>query len=114
MQTREEYVVNTVEEKIQKEFWDTIDLINSFKGREEELVEKDPRYQAAHLEMLTGVLQVIARRIADESNLPTCSICQLPYEGYGNNAWPINDGRCCDGCNWSTVIQARIRSIRAA
>jgi hypothetical protein len=61
MQTREEDVVNTVEEKIQKEFWDTIDLINSFKGREEELVEKDPRYQAAHLEMLKGFLQVVKK-----------------------------------------------------
>jgi hypothetical protein len=40
---------------------DTIDLINSFKGREEELVEKDPRYQAAHLEMLKGFLQVIKK-----------------------------------------------------
>jgi hypothetical protein len=49
-----------------------------------------------------------------QASLPTCSICQLPYEGYGNNAWPINDGRCCDGCNWSTVIQARIRPTEAA
>jgi hypothetical protein len=62
-------------------------------------------------------LQELVSRIKEkirQANLPTCSICQLPYEGHGNNAWPINDGRCCDDCNWSTVIQARIRSIKAA
>jgi hypothetical protein len=61
MQTREEDVVNIAKEKAKKEFWDTVDWINSFKGREEELVEKDPRYQAAHLEMLKGFLQVIEK-----------------------------------------------------
>jgi hypothetical protein len=37
-----------------------------------------------------------------------CSICQQPYSGYGNNAWPVNDGRCCDDCNSSIVIPARL------
>ena len=27
----------------------------------------------------------------------------------GNNAEPINDGRCCDDCNWSVVIPERLR-----
>ena len=40
-----------------------------------------------------------------------CSICQLEYEGWGNNAEPINEGRCCDKCN-TLVIVARINRIR--
>ena len=41
-----------------------------------------------------------------------CSICSCDYEGFGNNAQPINDGRCCDRCN-QRVIVARIRKAEA-
>ena len=34
-----------------------------------------------------------------------CSICNSEYTGWGNNAWPINDGRCCDGCNGLVLIE---------
>ena len=27
----------------------------------------------------------------------------------GNNAQPVNNGRCCDQCNWEVVIPARMR-----
>jgi hypothetical protein len=44
-----------------------------------------------------------------------CSICgeQIkphPISGYagGNNAEPVNNGRCCDDCNGFYVIPARI------
>jgi len=40
-----------------------------------------------------------------------CSICGKKYVGYGNNAWPINDGRCCDACNYNRVIPARLYSF---
>jgi hypothetical protein len=48
----------------------------------------------------------------------TCSICQGPLEPdpekakiwpHGNNAQPVNDGRCCDRCNYEVVIPARLR-----
>lgn len=39
-----------------------------------------------------------------------CSICQKPLDGYGNNAEPINNGRCCDECN-DLVVRARITII---
>jgi hypothetical protein len=49
-----------------------------------------------------------------------CSICsQLikphPVSGWagGNNAEPINDGRCCDDCDAMYVIPERIRRIYA-
>ena len=37
-----------------------------------------------------------------------CSICKGKYTGFGNNARPINAGRCCDTCDEITVIPARI------
>jgi hypothetical protein len=37
-----------------------------------------------------------------------CSICNGPIVGFGNNAYPVNDGRCCDRCNVDCVIPARI------
>ena len=40
----------------------------------------------------------------------SCSICRVAYEGFGNNAEPINSGRCCDACN-EKVIAARIKSL---
>jgi hypothetical protein len=45
--------------------------------------------------------------------LLTCSICRKPVQptpfGWtrGNNAQPVNDGRCCDDCNWTVVLPAR-------
>ncbi len=38
-----------------------------------------------------------------------CSICGKPYEEYGNNAQPVNDGKCCDVCNATIVIPRRIQ-----
>jgi hypothetical protein len=52
-----------------------------------------------------------------------CSICQQPLSAknchdvftirYGNNAQPVNDGICCDDCNWKVVIRARIAAVIA-
>lgn len=44
-----------------------------------------------------------------------CSICdkEIPVKegGWdsGNNAQPINDGRCCDECNMNVVIPERLQ-----
>lgn len=54
----------------------------------------------------------------NNEKLLKCSICNNPIEinaygwKYGNNAQPINDGRCCDLCNLMYVIPARIKSSR--
>ena len=46
-----------------------------------------------------------------------CSICLTeikPNEiGWsdGNNAQPVNDGRCCDSCNIKVVIPVRFRML---
>jgi hypothetical protein len=41
-----------------------------------------------------------------------CSICQRISAGWGNNAQPVNDGRCCDQCDSLVVIPARIRQMQ--
>ena len=41
-----------------------------------------------------------------------CSICRLAFVEYGNNAWPVNEGRCCNICNDTVVIPARIVLMR--
>jgi hypothetical protein len=40
-------------------------------------------------------------------NQMNCSICNKEFEGMGNNAAPINNGRCCDECNENMVLPAR-------
>lgn len=39
-----------------------------------------------------------------------CSICgRVMIEEFGNNAQPVNNGRCCNNCNFTVVIPARMR-----
>lgn len=45
----------------------------------------------------------------DKKNQHICSICGKTYEEYGNNAQPVNNGRCCDKCNATVVIPRRIQ-----
>ena len=38
-----------------------------------------------------------------------CSICDdIIEDGFGNNAEPVNDGRCCNLCNEVFVIRRRV------
>lgn len=47
----------------------------------------------------------------DEDKEQECVICHKPFEGYGNNAEPVAEGRCCDECNTKVVIPARIEEM---
>ena len=38
----------------------------------------------------------------------TCVLCGKQIKGWGNDAWPLADGYCCDKCNNEKVIPARI------
>lgn len=44
--------------------------------------------------------------------MPICSICGKNYEGYGNNAQPVNNGRCCDECNIKIVVPRRFQDTK--
>ena len=43
-----------------------------------------------------------------------CCFCGTIFAGYGNNPYPADkseDARCCDYCNDTIVIPARIRAM---
>lgn len=50
--------------------------------------------------------------MAEEEEVKICAICGRPYSGFGNNADPVVEGRCCDECNMTEVIPARIYMMR--
>ena len=41
-----------------------------------------------------------------------CCICGKEYTHWGNNALPVKDGRCCDECNATEILQARLDNIQ--
>ena len=38
-----------------------------------------------------------------------CCLCSEVINGYGNVASPVKDGICCDNCNLTIVVPARMR-----
>ena len=38
----------------------------------------------------------------------TCCLCGRYFKGYGNNAWPVSNGKCCNKCNEEKVLPARL------
>lgn len=40
-----------------------------------------------------------------------CSICGKEFTEWGNNAYSVNNGNCCDECNSNVVIPARLERI---
>jgi hypothetical protein len=46
-----------------------------------------------------------------KTEIHVCSICGDEYQGFGHNAWPVNDGRCCNDCN-NLIIARRISDMR--
>ena len=41
-----------------------------------------------------------------------CSICKNDVrDKYGHNAQPINNGRCCENCNYMFVIPKRLKEM---
>ena len=58
---------------------------------------------------------------AEQTKEPICSICgetlaskaKNPRWLKGNNAMPINDGRCCDVCETLYVLPERVKQFVA-
>tara|TARA_A100000172_G_scaffold17395_2_gene9606 strand:+ start:99 stop:815 length:717 start_codon:yes stop_codon:yes gene_type:complete len=40
-----------------------------------------------------------------------CSLCKETFKGYGNNPWPLAEGRCCDDCNVDVLV-ARVAGLQ--
>jgi hypothetical protein len=44
----------------------------------------------------------------------TCVICEQHSVGYGNNPAPVkNEGKCCDDCNFTKVLPARLEAVNS-
>jgi len=43
-----------------------------------------------------------------EAKAEICILCGCTYSGWGHNAQPLSEGRCCDTCNDVHVIPERI------
>lgn len=50
--------------------------------------------------------------MSERDEVKVCSICGKKYTGWGNNAWPVNDGECCDRCNGMFVLGARLHMLK--
>lgn len=44
----------------------------------------------------------------ENKNKMKCCICGKMFEGFGHNAEPVKNGRCCDHCNYNVVLPTRI------
>ena len=40
-----------------------------------------------------------------------CVICKDPVTGYGHNAQPVAEGRCCNTCNDTEVMPMRFNLV---
>ena len=49
-----------------------------------------------------------------DNGVKICCICGKTFEGWGNNPYPVvkdEDARCCDDCNATYVIPARLEAL---
>jgi hypothetical protein len=87
-----------------------------------ELIHEDQMHMS-HYSFEEAMEEVMLRQLDEEYQsdsenddeieaVTTCCICDNTREGFGNNPAPVKtEGRCCDACNTSVVIPARIQSI---
>lgn len=78
---------------------------NHYDGREGKIEFIDSLGQ---LHGTWGGLAVIPE--ADDFEvMKKCSVCGNYFIGYGNNAYPINEGECCNKCNIEVVARERFK-----
>ena len=59
-----------------------------------------------------GPVELLKKEI-NEMEKTICCICGKEFEGWGNNPWPIKpEGKCCDECNFTVVVPARMESLK--
>lgn len=48
----------------------------------------------------------------EHDRVKKCCICGKEFTGFGNNPEPVkHDGECCNECNMSYVLQARVKAL---
>ena len=82
--------------------------------------EKDDKEFYKDLKSCKKAAQQVTDKInkeIKEEKMIKCSICKQKIKPkgswtQGNNAQPINNGRCCDKCNNEKVIPERLRRVK--
>lgn len=62
--------------------------------------------------VMTETLNNLGIKLDEAKDIQNCVICGKPIVGYGNNAAPVADGKCCDQCNQNVVIPARLKELQ--
>lgn len=55
----------------------------------------------------------IEKRLVKKDEPKTCVLCHETFTGEGNNAAPLAEGLCCDRCNMTRVVPARVGKAEA-
>ena len=87
-------------------------LICAEKG--EELVPLEEATAAKILAKMEGNAQTASTTAEAGEPEKRCCLCGQVYEGFGNNAWPLADGECCDSCNDGLVVPERFKRLDGA
>lgn len=78
----------------------------------EDIQKSSPESRKTMIETLNNLgIKLDEDESLKEENKKVCVICGKEYDGYGNNAQPVKDGKCCDKCNQEVVIPARIKKM---
>lgn len=64
---------------------------------------------ALHLLFILGCLLLLI--FLSDNKKVKCCFCKEKIKGDGNNALPMNSGRCCDKCNKEIVFKERNRGV---
>ena len=59
------------------------------------------------------MLPLQAKHPPKGTTMEPCVICGNKYEGWGNNAAPVAEGKCCSFCNGMYVLPVRLAEMAA-
>lgn len=80
------------------------------------VMREESKASEAYCNALHDVWEAVFDNYFETKRVIECSICHedIPVVldwAFGNNAQPVNDGRCCNRCNMEVVIPARLQEI---
>ena len=79
-----------------------VDGVKSYLNRES-------KYKGDVVSFRTSLTDFLEKVVEQENK--KCCLCKEDYGKYGNNALPVMEGSCCNKCNDTKVIPARIKEV---
>lgn len=96
-------------------------VITPYKDGEEAMLKADPAAAMLMKQFINGYVYFFKKKENRDSiyeyvmkglekgDKHECCLCGESYGEFGNSASPLSEGSCCDNCNASLVIPARIQ-----